>query len=135
MSKIIENARVLREAILKASVSLDDATASTAAELFPRMSYDSSLIPAGTRINWNGTIKRAASDLWDTLENNPDKAPTLWEDIQYRDGYRIIPEVITAGTAFSKDELAWWRDTLYKSLIDNNTWTPDAYPAGWEIAS
>jgi hypothetical protein len=132
MSRIIENARKLRAAIVKASVSLDDATASTAAELFPRLCENGSLITAGTRINWNGTIKRAASDLWDTQENNPDNAPALWEDIQYRDGYRIIPEIITTGTSFAKDELAWWGDTLYKSIIDNNVWTPDAYPSGWE---
>ena len=89
-------------------------------------------VPAGTRINWHGTIKRAAVDLWDTETNNPDNAPTLWEDIAYREGYRVIPETITAGTAFAKDELGWWGDVLYKSLIDANVYTPEAYPAGWE---
>ena len=28
--------------------------------------------------------------------------------------------------------MGWWSDTLYKSVIDNNVWTPVAYPAGWE---
>lgn len=46
----------------------------------------------------------------------------------------IITENVTAGTAFTKDECGWWGDTLYKSLIDANVYTPDAYPAGWEIA-
>ena len=44
----------------------------------------------------------------------------------------IIPETITSGTAFMKDEYGWWGDVLYVSLIDNNVWTPDAYPSGWE---
>ena len=74
----------------------------------------------------------AAVDLWDTKENNPDNAPTLWEDIAYKEGYRIIPETITAGTAFMKDERGWWKDTLYKSTLDNNVWTPEQYPSGWE---
>ena len=50
----------------------------------------------------------------------------------YRDGIRIIPETITAGTAFAKDELGWWGDTLYKSLLDANVWTPEQNASGWE---
>ena len=122
----------LRSVIEQAAVSLEDSVASTAATLFPRLKGEGALVPAGTRINHNGVIKRAAVDLWDTEENNPDNAPTLWEDLGYRDGYRIIPDTLTAGTAFAKDELGWWGDVLYKSLLDANVWTPDAYPTGWE---
>ena len=133
MSEYINKARKLRPYIVQASASLDDASASNAAELFPALKQDGSLVRAGMRINWYGTIKRAANDLWDTEANNPDNAPTLWEDIAYKQGYRIIPETITAGTAFSKDECGWWGDVLYKSLIDANVYTPAAYPAGWEV--
>ena len=132
MSEYINKARKLRPYIVQASASLDDASASNAAELFPTLKQDGSLIPAGTRINWHGIIKRAAADLWDTEANNPDNAPALWEDIAYREGYRIIPATITAGTAFAKDECGWWNGTLYKSLIDANVYTPEQYPAGWE---
>ena len=112
----------------------DDALASRVVELYPTLKEDNSLIKAGTRIHWNNGIKRAATDLWDTAENNPDNAPVLWEDINYREGYRVIPETISVGTAFMANECGWWKDTLYKSLIDNNVWTPDAYPAGWVVA-
>ena len=123
----------LRVIIETAAASLDDKTASTAPTLFPRLKQDGSLIKAGTRINYNGNIKRAAVDLWDTVDNSPDNAPTLWEDILYRDGYRIIPDVITAGTAFALDELGWWGDKLYKSLLSANVYTPEQYPNGWEL--
>ena len=123
----------LRAIIETAAASLDDKTASTAPTLFSRLKQDGSLIKAGTRINHNGSIKRAAVDLWDTEANNPDNAPTLWEDILYRDGYRIIPDVITAGTAFALDELGWWGDKLYKSLLSANVYTPEQYPRGWEL--
>ena len=132
MSEYINKARKLRPIIVQASASLDDKTASEGATLFPRLKQDGSLIRTGTRINWHGVVKRAANDLWDTERNNPDNAPELWEDIAYREGYRIIPEVITAGTAFAKDECGWWGDALYKSLIDANVYTPEQYPAGWE---
>ena len=132
MAITLERARELRRLIVQASATLTDADASTAAELFPRLKGDGSLVENGTRINWNGKVKRAAVDLWDRTENNPDNAPTLWEDLAYRDGIRIIPETITAGTAFAKDELGWWGDTLYKSLLDANVWTPEQNASGWE---
>ena len=122
----------LRAIVEQAAASLPDKEASEGAALFPRLKGDGSLVSAGTRINWGGVIKRAAVDLWDTDANSPDNAPTLWEDIAYRQGYRIIPATITAGAAFAKDECGWWGDVLYKSLIASNVWTPQAYPAGWE---
>lgn len=127
-----EKARELRKIIEAAAVSLDDKTASSGVELFPALAGGGALVAAGTRINWKGKLKRAAADLWDTPENTPDAAPTLWEDILYRDGVRIIPEVITVGLAFAKGELGYWGDELYSSLLDNNVWTPAAYPAAWE---
>lgn len=122
----------LRAIVEQAASSLDDQTASTAPALLRRLKQDGKLVSAGTRINWGGVIKRAAVDLWDTAENTPDAAPTLWEDISYRDGYRVIPETITAGTAFALDELGWWGDKLYKSKLAANVYTPEQYPAGWE---
>lgn len=127
-----DKAKKLRALIEQASANLPDKEASEGAELFPRLKEDGKLVKAGTRINWNGTVKRVAVDLWDTVENDPDNAPTLWEDIEYRDGYRIIPEVITVGRIFTLGEYGWWGDTLYKSLLAANTYTPEAYPAGWE---
>ena len=122
----------LRAIVEQAAASLDDKTASTAATLFPRLRQDGALVRFGTRINWNGTLNQAAVDLWDTAENTPDAAPTLWEDIDYRDGYRIIPETITVTTAFSQDECGWWGDTLYRSKVNSNVYTPAVYPDNWE---
>ena len=122
----------LRAIVEQAAESLDDQTASTAPTLLRKLKQDGKLVSAGTRINWGGTVKRAAVDLWDTVANTPDASPTLWEAIDYRDGYRVIPSVITAGTAFALDELGWWGGKLYKSKLAANVYTPEQYPAGWE---
>lgn len=114
------------------TIITDDATASRAVEFHPGMKYDGALIPAKTRINWKGQLKRSAVDIWDTEANNPDNAPALWEDIAYRNGFRIIPEIITATLAFSKGECGWWDGVLYESLIDGNVYTPVVHPQGWE---
>lgn len=128
-----QRAKWWRERIELAASTMTDKDASQSAELFPSLKYDGSLVDAGTRIRWGGVVKRAAVDLWDTAENTPEAAPALWEDISYREGIRIIPQTITVGTAFALNELGWWGDDVYKSLIAANVYTPEQYPAGWEL--
>ena len=129
---IREKANRIHTVIAAGRELVDDKTASIAPELFGRLKEDGSLVEHGTRINWNGVLKKAAVDLWDTKENNPDNAPNLWADLDYIDGYRIIPETITVTTAFVKDELGWWDGVLYLSLLNANVYTPKQYPDGWE---
>lgn len=123
----------LRAVIEQAAQTLDEKTISEAPELCRTLKRDGSLVRSGTRINWNGTIKKAAVDIWDTEVNDPDHAPSLWADIAYRDGYRIIPETITVTTAFSKGEKGWWTDgKLYESKVDSNVYTPAQYADNWK---
>lgn len=126
-----EHARKLRQLLVKASESLTDKEASEGVELFPKMKYDGGLIRYLTRINWQGTIKMAAVDLYDTQANNPDNAPNLWTDIAYKDGYRFIKANMSAAEAFGLGECGWWEGELYESLIAANVYTPETYSAGW----
>ena len=125
------------QAFIKALITMrndaPDDLASKVVSIYPTMKYNGKRIPAKTRINWNGNLKLAAVDLWDTEENNPDNAQTLWEDIDYKDGFRIIPAVITATGAFAKGECGWWKGELYESLLDANVYTPEQYPTGWKV--
>lgn len=122
-------------AFLKMREALTDQQASLVTDLYPSLKSNGELVKAGTRIKWKGEVKKATVDLWDTVESNPDNAPSLWESLDYKEGYRIIPSTITVTTAFSLGEYGWWNEVLYKSLIDNNVWTPAEYPAGWEIVN
>lgn len=127
----VEIAKKLRAIVEQAAASLDDKTASEAPTLFPRLKQDGSLVRAGTRICHNGEVKKAAVDLWDTADNSPDNATALWETLDYKDGYRIIPSVITVTTAFAKGERGWWNGVLYESAVDSNVYTPEQYARNW----
>ena len=129
----LTQAMKLRAAMLTASESLDDKTASTAPEMFGKLKQSGALVKAGTRINWNGVVKKANVDLWDTAENSPENAPDLWSDLAFHDGYRIIPTVFTAELAFSEGETGWWeQDGCYYTANANGTvWTPAEYPSAW----
>ena len=128
-----DKAAAQRQIMDKAGALLTDAQASTVPSLYGGMKYDNALIPAGTRISWDGRLMRAAVDLWDRPENNPNNASALWDELEYRDGYRIIPDLITVGKAFSAGELGWWGDVLYRSKVNSNVYTPAEYPGNWEV--
>ena len=128
-----EEARAWRAQLDKALPAVPDKDASGCVDLYPTLKQGGKLIKAGTRINWGGWLKQATVDLWDTEANDPDHAPDLWVKILYKDGVRVIPDVISAAEAFALDELGWWNGAIYKSLIAANVYTPDAYPQGWEL--
>lgn len=117
------------------SLGIDDATASRMVDFYPTISEfaDGALISAKTIINHNGTLKRATVDLWNQDTNSPDNAPTLWEDISYKDGIRIAPETFTSTNYAELDELMWFGDHIYKSNMAGNVYTPEQAPTAWEL--
>ena len=130
-----EEAQRFIDAVKAIRENADEKTASVAVDIYPTLKANGELVKAGTRIHFGDTLYKAAVDLWDTAENTPEKAPTLWEEIAYHEGIRIIPEVITVTTAFALGELGYWKadGKTYKSLIAANVYTPAAYPQGWEL--
>lgn len=121
-------------ASIATSADVDDKTASTVPTLLPGYTNDGSLLRAGTRINWNGTVKKATVDIWQTEKNDPDHSPELYKTLYYKDGYRYIPTVISVTEAFDDGERGWWTDgLLYESTIPANVYTPEAYPSGWKL--
>lgn len=133
--KLLAHTRRVRAAMDVAAPVLDDATASRALALYPVLTGNGELIKAGTRVNWEGALKRATVDLWDRPDSWPDVAPVLWDDIAYHDGHRIIPDPITATKAFAMGETGWWPvdGKVYRSLMAGNTYQPGSTPTPvWE---
>lgn len=48
------------------------------------------------------------------------------------EGYPIWKQPTGAHDAYNKGDIVEYNGELYKSLIDGNAYSPDAYPAGWE---
>lgn len=67
-------------------------------------------------------------------EWTPDVATSLYKKIGItEDGYAEWVQPLGASDAYNTGDIVSYKGTLYKSLIDNNTWSPEAYPAGWEV--
>ena len=63
----------------------------------------------------------------------PDVTPALYVAIGLDEqGYPVWSQPTGAHDAYNKGDIVDYNGTLYESLIDGNTYSPDAYPAGWK---
>lgn len=63
----------------------------------------------------------------------PDATPALYTPIGLtEEGYPVWSQPSGAQDAYNTGDIVDYNGTLYKSLIDGNVWSPEAYPAGWE---
>ena len=64
----------------------------------------------------------------------PDAAASLFVAIGMdENGYPVWSQPTGAHDAYNMGDIVDYNGTLYRSLIDGNVYSPDAYPAGWEI--
>lgn len=64
----------------------------------------------------------------------PDATPSLYDAIGLDDsGYPVWSQPTGAHDAYNTGDIVNYNGTLYQSLIDGNVYSPDAYPAGWQV--
>lgn len=64
----------------------------------------------------------------------PDVTASLYTPIGLNeDGYPIWSQPTGAHDAYNAGDIVEYNGVLYKSLIDGNTYSPEAYPQGWEV--
>lgn len=63
----------------------------------------------------------------------PNRTASLFSPIGLgEDGYPVWSQPTGAHDAYNKGDIVDYNGFLYRSLIDGNTYSPEAYPAGWE---
>ena len=86
-----------------------------------------------------GTLD-ADTQLYQVLQNHtsaeqwtPDTATSLYKKIGVTDdGYPEWVQPLGATDAYNTGDIVSYNGKLYRSTIDGNVWSPDAYPTGWE---
>lgn len=64
----------------------------------------------------------------------PNAVPSLYVAFGLNDsGYPIWAQPAGAHDAYNIGDIVDYNGTLYKSVINGNVWSPDVYPAGWEV--
>lgn len=127
-----EQAYALRRMIEKAAVSLDDADALSAVELFPAWS-ETAHYDTDERVRYGGVLYRCLQPHDAQSGWNPVDAVSLWAKVLIPDP-EVIPEWEQPDSTnpYMKGDKVRYNGKVYESLIDNNIWSPEAYPAGWQ---
>lgn len=64
----------------------------------------------------------------------PEATPALYDAFGLNEqGYPVWSQPTGAHDAYNVGDIVDYNGTLYISLIDGNVWSPDAYPAGWQV--
>lgn len=66
----------------------------------------------------------------------PDNTASLYTAVGLDDsGYPVWSQPTGAHDAYNRGDIVNYNGVLYESVIDGNTYSPDAYPAGWVVYS
>lgn len=130
MGVIIEAVKKMLDADTEA---LSDEDALDVAALFP--TWASKLgqqVNVGERLWYDGKLYRVIQAHTTQSDWTPDTVPGLYTEISIVEWPEWV-QPISAETAYNTGDKVTFEGTHYVSLIDNNTWSPAEYPAGWEV--
>lgn len=130
---LIELATKLRALIEKSAQSLDDADALEAITLFPSWAANTAYT-VGTKVRHGGVLYSVLQNHTSQNGWEPDIAPSLFAKVLIPDP-SIIPEWEQPDSTnpYKKGDKVRFDGKVYESLVDNNIWSPSAYPAGWQL--
>lgn len=133
---LIDRARILRSMIEQLSTNLKDSSAIEYVELFPAWKTNTSYL-VNDRVRYNNVLYKVLQDHTSQDDWTPDTAVSLYTRVLIPDA-NVIPvwEQPSAENAYqtgAKVHYPTENDPVYESLIDNNVWSPEGYPAGWQL--
>ena len=135
---MIEQAKAIRDTMDYAGASLDEDTALICVALYrpwkvgvnykvnDRFTYGVNSV--GDPQLYRVAQAHTSQDDW-----RPDAVPALYTPLGLNEeGYPIWTQPIGTHDAYNTGDIVQYKDKLYRSLIDGNVWSPEAYPQGWE---
>ena len=127
----------LRALIEQAATSLPDEDALEGIELFPVWAAGVTYT-ADTRIRYGGKLYRVVQAHTSQADWLPDSTPALYTEVAKPGEIPVWKQPTGAQDAYNTGDLVHYPDAdgpVYQSTIDNNVWSPEAYPAGWEVVA
>ena len=126
-------AHQLRAMIEKASASLPDEDALEAVELFPAWMTDTAYT-AGIRVRYGDNLYRCEQAHTSQADWTPDKTPALYTPIGLDEaGYPVWSQPTGAHDAYQKGDVVNYQGVLYRSEMDGNIYSPEAYAEVWTV--
>jgi hypothetical protein len=136
---VIEQAKVIREAMDYAGATLNEEAALVCVHLYRPwvvgVTYAvGEYLTYGVNKVGDPQLYKVAQGHTSQADWTPDITPALFTPIGLtEEGYPVWAQPTGEHDAYNTGDIVSYNDTLYISTIDGNVWSPDAYPAGWEV--
>lgn len=137
----LQMAEQLRRALQMFAQSLSDEDAMEVATVFPKYEVGKAykkdeMFSFGENEVGDAQLYRVVMDHTSAAEWLPNENPALYTPIGLNaEGHPVWSRPTGAQDAYNIGDIVDYNGTLYKSLIDGNTYSPDEYPAGWEVVA
>lgn len=128
-----QRAQQLRTVISSAMQNEDDAVVLANSMLLPEWENGVNYT-AGQKIRYGGVVYKILQTHISQSTWNPYDAPSLFAKVLIPDE-DVVPEweQPDATNPYMKGDKVMYNGVKYESLIDNNVWSPEAYPAAWQV--
>lgn len=137
--QMLQAARELRQSILFFTQTLTDEQALVVPSFYPEWAAGvkyavGNIVKYGTKTDGTPALYRCVLAHTSQDDWRPDLAASMFSPISFSpSGYPEWRQPTGAHDAYKKGDIVSYKEQLYRSLIDGNTWAPDAYPDGWEV--
>ena len=133
---LVELARKLRPYIEKAALFLDDKDALESVQLFPHWSDEGITYNVDDRVSYENILYKCLQSHTSQSSWTPTAAPSLWAKVLIPDP-TVIPdwEQPDSTNPYMIGDKVRFEGKIYESVINNNIWSPSAYPQGWKEIS
>ena len=134
---MMNKARILNalEAVKTVRSVLTDDQAAEVPDLYkawePGKAYE-----ACERVTYDGTLYKVSQAHTSQETWSPDVAVSLFTEILPGQGGTAVGEweqPIGNKGLYNTGDRCRYKGVIYESVIDNNSWSPEAYPAGWKV--
>lgn len=135
----LQAAEQFRKALQMFAASLSDEQAMEVATIYNPWACDKlyktgEFVTYGTNSVGDPQLYKVVQDHTSQLDWLPDLTASLYSPIGLDDsGYPVWSQPTGAHDAYNTGDIVNYNGVLYKSTMDGNTYSPDAYPAGWAI--
>lgn len=130
-----EKAYKLRELIEKAAQALSDDDALEGVELYPHWAINTAY-EVNDRIQYEQKLYKVNQAHTSQADWTPDVTPALYTEVAPSGTIPVWRQPTGVQDAYNIGDKVYYPDKeglIYESLIDNNVWSPEVYPAGWQV--
>jgi hypothetical protein len=112
--------------------SISDGAALKVPELFPHWSGNSKGCVKDDKVLYDGVLYKVLQNHTSQEGWTPTSAPSLFAKVLTSEGEILDWEQPDSTNPYMKGDKVKFNGKIYESVIDNNVWSPEAYPQGWK---